>query len=304
MDKINEEKEKIKDLPAKYKGIICIIIAALGFAFMALFVKLAGDLPAIEKAFFRNFVALFVALFIMKKNKIRFTTGEGGLKFLIFRATFGTIGMFCNFYAISKINISDASMLNKLSPFFAILFSIFLLKEKPKVYQVLCVVAAFIGAVFILKPGIDSVTTYPALIGFISGACAGLAYTFLRLCTFKKVPGPVIVFFFSTFSCLACVPYMIFNFVPIDGIQLVYLLLAGVSASVGQIFITKAYTYSPAAEISVYDYSNILFAALLGMIVLGEFPDAFSIIGYAVIIGAGVVMFLINRRRMRSEAEG
>lgn len=115
---------KIKD---KYKGIFYIILAAFGFAFMNLFVKLAGDLPAIEKSFFRNLVAVFFSFGAMKKKRISFSIpGEAG-KYIFFRSLFGTIGVFANFYAIGKLNIADASMLNKLSPFFAIIFSYFLL---------------------------------------------------------------------------------------------------------------------------------------------------------------------------------
>ena len=297
MDTKKNKKNYKFNIDRKQKGIICIIISALGFAFMSFFVKLSGDLPSIEKAFFRNAIAIFVALFVMLKNKIPFSTGEGGLKYLILRSAFGTLGIFANFYAIGMINISDAAMLNKLSPFFAIFFSIILLREMPKSYQVLCALAAFIGAAFILKPSADILSSLPALIGLSSGAFAGLAYTYVRLCSFKNVPGPFIVLFFSAFSCIACIPFIIFDFKMPSIIQLVYLLLAGVSASVGQIFITKAYTYCPAAEISVYDYTNILFAALLGMLFLGEFPDIMSIMGYIVIIGAGVVMFMINKRK-------
>ena len=185
---MNNKKNNIKvNIDPKYRGIICIIIAAFGFAFMNLFVKLSGDLPAIEKGFFRNLVAVFVALFIMIKNKIPFTTGEGGLKYLILRSVSGTLGIFTNFYAISMINISDASMLNKLSPFFAILFSAIMIKEKPKLYQLLCVVVAFIGAIFILKPGADSVTFIPALIGISGAAFAGFAYTNVRIASMHKV---------------------------------------------------------------------------------------------------------------------
>ena len=80
-----------------------------------------------------------------------------------------TIGVFANFYAIGKLYIADASMLNKLSPFFAILFSYLLLKEKIKPYQMICVITAFIGALFILRPGFDNVATFPAFVGMIGG---------------------------------------------------------------------------------------------------------------------------------------
>ena len=61
----------------------------------------------------------------------------------------GTMGILGNFYAVDHLNIADASMLNKLSPFFAVIFSIFILKEKPKVFQVLGVIIAFTGSLFI-----------------------------------------------------------------------------------------------------------------------------------------------------------
>lgn len=287
----------------KYKGIICIIISAFGFAFMNLFVKLSGDIPAAEKSFFRNFVAIFISYFIMKKNKIPFSTGNGGLKYLILRSAFGTLGIFCNFYAIGKLCISDASMLNKLSPFFAILFSFLMLKEKVKPYQLICIITAFIGALFILKPGFDSMSTIPALIGIIGGACAGFAYTNVRIASLHNVPGPFIVFFFSMFSCLASAPYLIFNFTPLSMTQLLYLLGAGISASIGQFFITSAYSYSPASEISVYDYTQIIFAAILGIIFLGEFPDILSIIGYIIISSAGIIMFMIKRKKIIQEEQ-
>ena len=120
---------------SKYIGIVDIIAAAFCFAFMNLFVKLAGDLPAIQKSFFRNLVAVFFAFGIMKKQHIPFAIPQGTFPYLFARSFFGTLGVFANFYAIGKLCIADASMLNKLSPFFAIIFSFFLLKERIKPYQ-------------------------------------------------------------------------------------------------------------------------------------------------------------------------
>lgn len=289
---------KIKD---KYKGIFYIILAAFGFAFMNLFVKLAGDLPAIEKSFFRNLVAVFFAFTVMKKEKIPFTIPKGTGKYIFFRSLFGTIGIFANFYAIGKLYIADASMLNKLSPFFAIIFSYFLLKEKIKLYQFACVLTAFVGALFILRPGFDSVATFPAFIGLLGGMGAGLAYTNVRMATKLGARGPLIVFCFSVFSCVCAIPFIIFDHQPFTWWQLVSLLMAGLSATLGQFSITAAYTYAPASELSVYDYTQIVFAALLGMIFLGEVPDVISILGYLIICGAGIAMFLIRRKKEKDQ---
>lgn len=289
---------KIKD---KYKGIFYIILAAFGFAFMNLFVKLAGDLPAIEKSFFRNLVAVFFAFTVMKKEKIPFTIPKGTGKYIFFRSLFGTIGIFANFYAIGKLYIADASMLNKLSPFFAIIFSYFLLNEKIKLYQFVCVLTAFVGALFILRPGFDSVATFPAFIGLLGGMGAGLAYTNVRMATKLGARGPLIVFCFSVFSCVCAIPFIIFDHQPLTWWQLVSLLMAGLSATLGQFSITAAYTYAPASELSVYDYTQIVFAALLGMIFLGEVPDVINILGYLIICGAGIAMFLIRRKKEKDQ---
>ena len=105
------------------KGMMCIILAAFFFAAMNVFVKLAGDLPSIQKSFFRNLVAALFAFFILLKSKQGFTYKQKDLPMLLLRSVFGTLGILCNFYAVEHLLVSDASMLNKLSPFFVIIFS-------------------------------------------------------------------------------------------------------------------------------------------------------------------------------------
>ena len=79
--------------------------------------------------------------------------------------------------------------------------------------------------------------------------------------------------------------------------QLLYLILAGTFACIGQLGITKAYICAPAREISVYDYTQVIFAAVLGFFVFGDIPDWLSVFGYVLIIGAGVAMFFYNKKR-------
>lgn len=280
----------------KNKGIFYILLAAVCFSLMSLFVRLSGDIPSIQKSLFRNLVALVFAAVILRKEKIPFRVGKGNTKYLVLRAVFGTLGIFCNFYAIDHLALSDANMLNKLSPFFAIIFSYFLLKEKAAFYQVICVITAFIGTLFILRPGFDSMVTFPALIGLLGGLGAGAAYTMVRKLSERGVKGPFIVFFFSAFSCCAALPFCIFHYTPMKLWQLGYLLLAGLAASGGQFSITAAYAHAPAKEISVYDYSQIIFSSLWGILFLGEFPDSMSIAGYVIIFGASLAMFLKKQK--------
>lgn len=287
-----------KNISRKNKGILCILCAAFCFALMGIFIRLAGDLPSIQKSFFRNIVALVFAIFIMKKNQVSFKTDAKNIPLLIGRASFGTLGILCNFYAVDHMMVADASMLNKLSPFFAIVFSYFLLKEKVKPFQAMCVIMAFVGTLFIIKPGVVGMPVVPALIGALGGLGAGVAYTFVRMLGQKGVKGPFIVFFFSAFSSVVVLPFLIFDYHPMDMYQLAMLVCAGLSAAGGQFSITAAYTFAPAREISVYDYSQIIFSTLLSMVILGQLPDWMSVIGYVVICGASVMMYVYNNRKV------
>ena len=162
--------------------------------------------------------------------------------------------------------------------------------------QKLSVVAAFVGSLFIIKPGLRIDQIVPSLIGFAGAMAAGSAYTCVRGLSQRGERGPLIVFFFSAFSCLATLPYLMFSFAPMTGFQLGSLLLAGVAAACAQFSVTAAYSYAPAKEISVFDYSQVVFSALLGWIVFGQIPDTLSFVGYAVIIAVAVMLYQHNRK--------
>jgi len=285
-------------ISARHKGIICIILSAFCFATMNMFLRFAGDLPFWQKGFFRNSIALFLALGLLLRRK----KGERGkitkenIWLLLGRASFGTMGLLCNFYCVDHMNISDASMLNKLAPFFAIVFSAFFLKENAKWYQWGAVVIAFLGSLLIVKPAFG-METGAAMIGVLGGLGAGAAYTCVRKLGQMGTPGPLIVLFFSAFSVILLGPVVAFTYVPMTGQQWLFLLFTGIAASGGQIFVTAAYTFAPAKEISVYDYSQVLFAAIWGILFFSQFPDVYSIIGYVIIIAVALWMFFMNKSR-------
>lgn len=289
------------------KGILCILASAFCFALMSSFVRLSGDLPSVQKSFFRNLIAAAVAFILLlrehrKGEKLAITRRQ--LPLLILRSVFGTVGILCNFYAVDHLVLSDASMLNKMSPFFAILASYFVLKEKLTPVQGAGVIAAFIGALFIIKPTFANMDLMPSLIGLIGGMGAGIAYTMVRALGKTGIHKSVIVFFFSAFSCLVVLPVLIAGYVPMSGGQLLCLIGAGVAAAGGQFAVTGAYCFAPAREISVYDYTQVIFSALLGFILFNQLPDGLSVAGYLIICGTGAAIFLYNRRRDRLAVSG
>lgn len=278
------------------KGILYILLAALGFGFMSFFVRLSGDLPSVEKSFFRNLVAVIFATGVLIRDKVPLTVKKECRFPLFIRCACGTTGILCNFYAIDHLLLANANILNKLSPFFAIIFSYFILKEKIKPIQFFCLVLAFFGCLCIVKPGFQNVELFPALMGVLGGLGAGIAYTMVRKMGMYDMKGSVIVFYFSAFSTLIVIPWIATHFVMPTPKQILLLIGAGLGAACGQFSITAAYKCAPAREISIYDYSQIIFTAILGFLFFGEIPDILSFLGYVLIIGASLFIFLYNKQ--------
>lgn len=284
----------------KTQAILLVICTAFFFATMNTFARLAGDLPTMQKAFFRNMIAMFFAAALMWRQRdmlqqnlpiIRQHTGG-----LILRSIFGTMGVICNYYAVDHMLLADASILNRLSPFITVFLCWLFLHEKIDRIQAASIAAAFIGALCIIRPGFGALTSFPALIATLGGFGAGAAYTMVRYLTGHGVHKPFIIFFFSAFSCLILLPQLILDYHPMTGTQFIFLLLAGFFAAGGQICLTYAYALAPSREISVFDYAIVIFAAIYGFLLFDQIPDVLSFLGYAIIIGVGILMFFHNNQ--------
>lgn len=280
------------------KGIFFIILAAFCFSLMNVFVRLSGDLPTMQKVLFRNLIAAGIAWIMLIRNRTSLRVNVSQLKDLVLRSVNGYAAVIAYFYAIDRLTVADATILNELSPFFAILMSVLILKEKATRKDLITVMVAFIGAMFVVKPGF-SVNSFPGLIGLLGGLGAGIAYTYVRSASKKGVSGPYIVMFFSTFSLLCSIPWFILYSRPMRMIQLMWLLAAGLAAAGGQLSVTAAYSYAPAKEISVYDFLQVLFAAILGFFLFDQIPDRYSFIGYGLIILAAILR-TVNPQRLKN----
>lgn len=293
----------MKTISETTKGVILLICSAFCFALMAVFVRLAGNIFFVQKAFFRNAVAFIIAFIglmidVRKNGKQVLAIPKGALLFLFLRSISGSIGIFGNFYAIDRLVLSDAAILNKMAPFFTIIFSFVLMKEKIKPIPLIAIIIAFLGSILIVKPTMNFTATLPAIVGFAGGMGAGFAYACVRKLGSLKCNGKIIILFFSTFSMLLSLPYMIFNYNPMTLQQFLFLCCSGICAAGGQFSVTAAYYHAPAREISVYDYSQIIFSTLLGILFFGQYPDFLSLIGYFIIISMAILNFIYHHHTL------
>ena len=284
-------------MPVKQRRSLAIgamLLSALSFGFMGVAVKGTGGVSLFQGVFFRNLIILILVTASLAGKPREFFRGQKENRpFLMARSFLGLAGVILYFYTLSHLNLADATMLNKLSPFFVTLFAALFLKEKLGRIQIPALVLAFIGAVLIIKPRFD-LSVLPALTGLLSAVTAGGAYTLIRFMRDRENPH-TIIFHFSLVSTLVTLPLAVFFWIPPSPLQWAALIGTGIFASGGQFFLTWAYQLAPAGEVSIYNYSHILFSGILGFLFFREVPDVLSLLGGALIVLVALGLYRSSR---------
>jgi len=264
----------------------CVLVSSLAFASMAAVIKhVAADMPTEMTVFFRNFFGLLALAPLLLRGGVPLKTEHP--RWHIGRALFGVIAMYCFFYALGKLPLADAVLLNYTAPIFTPLIALFWLHERVSNNVRWAIAVGFVGVLLILKPGHDLFT--PAtLVGLASGLFAAFAMTSIRRMA-KTEPAFRIVFYFAVIATVVSAVPLLWTWRNVAWLDLIPLAGLGVLASIGQLFLTKAYTLAPAARVGALTYATVVFAAALGWMFWGETLDLFSLAG-ALLVGAGGAM--------------
>lgn len=283
----------------KSKGIILMLLSAFFFALMQAMVKLSGGrIPLMEQVFFRNLISMFIMLYIILKNHGSLFGPKKYQPWLFSRSFFGFLGVICMFYATNHANQADVSTLSKMSPFLVTIFAAIFLKEKISKIQFPAMIVAFIGCIVVANPTFNS-NMFPLFMAFLNAITSAIAYTLLSYFR-DKVNGVTVIMHFSTFSVVTALILMLKDFVMPNAYEWALLLLIGVFGALGQICLTYSYRMAPASEVSVYNYSGIVFSMILGYVLLDQSLGLNSIIGAALVIVASLMVYLYNNRRVKA----
>mgnify|MGYP000981599326 CR=1 FL=1 len=275
-------------------GIFLMTLSALFFSIIQVIVNVTGDrIPLMEQVFFRNIVSLAICFVVIKRNRLSMFGEKKYQPLLFVRSGFGLLGLVSLFYAASRAAQADVTILSKLSPFLITIFAYLFLKEQIAKIQVPALFIAFGGAFFVVNPVFQS-NPFPLFIAFLCALFSSVSYTLLAY--FKdKVDGMTVIMHFSTFCAVVSLPFFISDFTLPSLTDFFLLLLIGICGGCGQISLTYAYRVAPASEVSIYNYSGILFSALLGYLVLGETLSASSLLGGALVILASFLTFRYSK---------
>jgi len=269
------------------RGALFMVASAVLFASMAATVGLAArELPNAPIVFFRHFIMLvFLLPWLARQGRRALDTDD--LRGHLVRGLAGVSAVACYFYAIARLRLADAVLLNQSMPLFIPLVERVWLGERvpPRLWGVLGL--GFAGLLLILRPG-TGVFEPAALVGLASAVLASVAQVGIRRLT-RTEPVTRIVFYFGLVASIVALPPAALAWRSPSPLTWALLLLMGVFATVGQLTLTRAYLHAPAARVGPFLYAGPVFAGLLDFLIWGRLPDALFIAGAAIVIAAATL---------------
>ncbi len=280
-----------------------MLFASFCFAVMGGFAKeLSKDMSAVEVVFFRNiFGVLFLSLSFFRYP---ISQKKGGkIPLLFFRGLMGFAALLAFFYNIAHISLAEAMTYSRTSPIFTALFAFIFLKEKLYKIGWVGIIIGFVGIVFITRPeGILDFNKYDML-GLFSGIGAAAAYTAVRelrqyydtrviVLSFMIIGtiGPMILLFVGSFYAPPNLDYIFAKFIMPKIDDFLFIVLLGISGSLAQVYMTKAYEVTKAGIVGAISYSNIIFSIIIGVLLGDCFPDIITTLGMILVIISGILV--------------
>ena len=275
----------------KQKGILLIIFSTFFFALMGVFVNLAGSIPFYQKTVFRNAVAMIAASVAILRSGTGVYVAKPCRFPLAVRVIVGIAAVYFNYYGIDHLPLASASSLNKTGPFFAILFAAVFLGDSISKRQALSIAVALAGCLLLIIPNLGTVG-FASFIALMSGVATGIVHNALRIIRKRgEVSSSVIVFWFCSISTTIAILTCIGRWTPMSAYQVAMMILAGSSSTIGQYAMTAAFRYAPPTEISIFDFTQIVFSAIMGLVIFGQVPPPLSILAYILLISASLIQF-------------
>ena len=277
-------------------GVFFIILSAIGFSTLQMLVKLLPDVSLASKLFFRNIIITMITGFVIKVRGLKFDVEKEDRKLLSLRIVTGTISLAFSFYTLKFITLADSTILQKLSSVIMLVISHYFFDEKFTKYHLMGLITAFFGVVFIIKP-VSSSINIGYILAIFSAILTAISYSSIRAIGRRGNLDPMLIVFYSSLiSCMVFLPFMLMSIPSITSRHLYLLIAIGIFGSIGQYGITFAYKFASSKEVGVFEYSQVIFSSLLGIVFLNEIPDIYSVIGYLLIVLAGVGIYLYNNK--------
>ena len=271
-------------------GIIFMILSVISFSVMDIVVKLmSSHYPTGQLIFFRGFFGLIPILFIIPKERIGNLLKTEKIKLHLVRAFGGAFAMTFLYLGLKFLPIADAITISFAAPIFATIFSIIFLNEKVRLIRWLAIFFGLTGVIIVLKPGTELFTYYsffPILF------CIGFATISIAIKKLSKTePDYLIALYFTLVLILFGLISVSMGWKKIDIADIHYLIIIGLSGSIGNIFLTKSIREADISLVTPIKYLSLVFAIIAGWLIFNEIPSVLTISGAMLIILSTFVIF-------------
>ncbi|GLQ52998.1 DMT family transporter [Devosia nitrariae] len=287
------------------RGIGLKVAAVAVFVVMAGMLKAAEGVPTGELVFFRSFFAIFpIALYLGWRGQL-----VEGLKTAnpwghVVRGLVGVTAMTCNFFAIARLPLPEATAIGYATPLLIVALSALLLKEFVRLYRWSAVVVGLVGVLIIMWPRltllsgeapVEAGVTAGAVAAFGGAICAAFATLQVRRLVATEKTATIVIYFSLTSSILALLT------VPLGWVwptptQAALLIGAGFAGGIAQILLTSSYRHADMSIIAPFEYTSMLLAIAVGYFAFAEVPTVQMLFGGLIVVGSGIFVIWRERR--------
>ncbi|MEO0440941.1 MAG: DMT family transporter [Pseudomonadota bacterium] len=281
-------------------GIITRLAAMLSLAIMFAFVKLAGEqgVHVTESLFYRQLTAMPLICFLICRSAAGWPAIKSDKHRLhILRSFLGIFAMGLNFWAMTLLPLADATTISFTVPIFATLFAALILREKVGIRRWSAILIGFIGVLIVIQPGGSLIPAFGATVALV-GALVTASVTLVIRMLGRTETSIVTIFWFSVYTLPALAVCAWIYGGGHDAKTWAYLLGVGIFGALGQLTITQSLRFAPVSTIMPMDYSALLWATIIGIMVFGQWPGLSIWLGAPVIIGSG--LFIAWREHVRA----
>jgi drug/metabolite transporter (DMT)-like permease len=291
-----------RSLPPAARACALMVLGTFMFAGMHAAIRHSTQhLPAVEVAFFRNLFGLFVIAPLL----VRYGLGLFHTKRLslhVLRAFLNVFSMLAFFVGLSMTPLARATALSFTAPLFTALLSALFLGEVFRWRRWTAILAGFVGALVILRPGLQAFDTGSLLV-LVSSLLWSMALIDI------KVLG-------RTESTLTITAYVTVLMIPLSLAPAVYvwempgldlwgwLIFIGVVGTLGQLVVTEAVKLADMTVLMPFDFLKLVWAAFLGIIFFAELPDFFTWVGGAIVFGSSFYIAWREAKLRKAEKAG
>ncbi len=276
-----------------------MLVSGFLFACMGVLVKLSAVyFSSIELVFYRSMIGFLIICVIVSVRHLPLSTLYW--KNHCWRGLSGLGSVLMLFYCITQLPLATAVTLNYTSPLFLTLLTTMILKDHFQWLLAVAVVLGFAGVVLLLRPSLQEDQWSGGLIGLASGFFAAIAYLNIRHLGNLGEPDWRVVFYFTLISAIITSIWMLFNtFHPITPVNFLLLLGIGITATLAQLALTRAYRTGKILVVGALAYSTVVFASLWGILIWGELLSLTSWLGIGLIVAGGLLSLRASIKPIR-----